>query len=89
MTNKTKIINKLEELDLTLGCYDNLIEKLSNKAIDKVLENLEYGSTDVCVKTRGKEYVVEIYHVDNEVDFGMITTTSYKNTYGRTVSEQC
>ncbi|PLS19058.1 hypothetical protein CVD28_01240 [Bacillus sp. M6-12] len=88
MTNKAKIEEKLNELGLSMGGYNSELERLSKKELEKVLDNMEYGSTDIQVKIRQKEYVVEVYHVDNEVDFGMLTTEQYENRYGRAVGEE-
>jgi hypothetical protein len=83
MKNILKIQQKLMNLGLKLGTYDSKIEKLSKEELEKILDNIEYGSTDIGVTIGKNDYVVEIYHVDNEVDFNLITTKEYALTYGR------
>jgi hypothetical protein len=83
LKNKTLIIEKLLSLGLSLGCYDSKIDKLSKEELNKIIDNLEYGSTDVAVDINKEEYVVEIFHVDLEVDFNVITKKEYAKTYGR------
>jgi hypothetical protein len=83
MKNKLVIQRKLIGLGLSLGTYDSRIEKLSNEDMLKILDNMEYGSTDIGVTIGKNDYVVEIYHVDNEVDLNLITTKEYALTYGR------
>jgi hypothetical protein len=83
MKNKLVIQQKLMSLGLLLGTYDSGIEKLSKEGMAKILDNIEYGSTDIGVTIGENDCVVEIYHVDNEVDFNLITTREYALTYGR------
>jgi hypothetical protein len=83
MKNKLVIQQKLMSLGLLLGTYDSGIEKLSKEGMSKILDNIEYGSTDIGVTIGENDYVVEIYHVDNEVDLNLITTREYALTYGR------
>jgi hypothetical protein len=83
MKNKLVIQQKLIGLGLSLGTYDSILDKLSKEDLLKVLDNMEYGSTDIGVTIDNNDYVVEIYHVDNEVDFNPITTKEYALTYGR------
>jgi hypothetical protein len=83
MTNQLVIQQKLMSLGLLLGTYETRIEKLSKEDMSKILENIEYGSTDIGVTIGENDYVVEIFHVDNEVDFNLITTREYALTYGR------
>jgi hypothetical protein len=83
MKNKLEIQQRLMSLGLLLGTYDFKIEKLTSEDLAKILENIEFGSTDIGVTIGGKEYVFEIFHVDNEVDFNLITAREYALTYGR------
>lgn len=83
MKNKLKIQEKLLSIGMTLGCYDKEIEKLSVVELQKVLNNMEFGSGDIGVKIRRKDYIVEVYHVDNEVDFNLMEPKEYAQTYGR------
>jgi hypothetical protein len=83
MENKGLIKQKLMSIGYSLGCYDPEIEKISKDDLTKILDNLEFGSTDLGVIIDGNEYIIEIYHVDNEVDFKIITQKEYAKTYGR------
>lgn len=80
MTNQTTIKEKLLSVGMTLGGYNPDMDKLSKRDLKKVIDNMEHGSGDVGIT--GKR-VVEINHVDNEVDFGIITTAEYARRYGR------
>ena len=82
MTNKTVIENKVAELGLVLGSYDNDLERLSKKAINEVAESLFGDSTDIVVKVRGTYYVVECAVCDNECDFTLYTKHEYLDKYG-------
>lgn len=88
MTNKTKIKEKLLSIGFTLGCYDKEMDRLSQEDLNKVLDNMEYGSTDIGVTLNGTQSVVEVYHVDSEVDFKIITAKDYAKTYGRIFNKE-
>lgn len=81
MTVKERIESHLASKELTLGCYDQTLEKLSEEELQKVLENAEY-QTDTDVKIKNKPYVVEIDIVDSEVDFSVLTKFEYISRYG-------
>lgn len=85
MTNKELVLKKIDSIDMgreiKLGGWDSLIESLSKKELNKVLENIEYeADTDVSIKR--KAYVVQIDIVEDEVDFNVITKTEYISRYG-------
>jgi hypothetical protein len=88
MKNKLKLKEKLLSVGFSLGCYDSEIEKLSKKELDKILDNIEFGTTDIGVTIDNNKYIVEIYHVDNEVDLKIITPKEYAKTYGRIFSKK-
>lgn len=87
LSHRVKLEEKLKSEKLTIGCYDKAIDGLSEKEFIKVLEKVEYGSGDVQVILNNQPYVVEIYHVDNEVDFELISESDYETQYGRRVEE--
>lgn len=87
MSVKNIIETKLQSLDMTIGCYDPKLEELTKPNLKKLLDNLEYGSTDVTISIKRRKHVVEVYHVDNEADFNVMTFAEYRNTYGREVGE--
>lgn len=85
MSNRELIAKKITTLDneCKIGCYNKLMENLSQKELNKVLEGLEfYDHTDIRVNIRNKEYVVEIATVDKEKDFNLLTLQAYINRYG-------
>lgn len=81
MTVKERIEAHLANKELTLGCYDKVLEKLPEEELQKVLENAEY-QTDTDVTIKNKPYVVEIDIVDSEVDFSVLTKSEYISRYG-------
>lgn len=88
MSNKAKIKEKLLSIGFRLGCYDSKIEKLSKEELHKVLDRVEFGNTDIGVTIGKGSYVVEVFHVDGEVDFKVISTTDYAKIYGRIFQKQ-
>ena len=80
--NKTIITEAINKLGYELGCYDSMMDKLSKKELQRVVEDLKYGSTDIEVKIRRKEYVVEVMYVDSEIDFSIMTMDEYQDMVG-------
>lgn len=81
-TNKQRIIEKVEKVGCTLGCWDSKMEQLTDYSLRKVLAVLDEEYTDVKVCINRKHYVVEIATVDNEKDFNVLTKAEYINRYG-------
>lgn len=82
-TNKDTIINKLKKENITLDIYDNKIDKLNKKDLQKILDRLPDGG-DIQVKINKKIHIVEI-DIDimtNEVDFNVLTKEEYVSRYG-------
>lgn len=81
MSNKETIEKALKELGYCLGSWSKKMEDLPNKELEKVLAEMEFqNDTDVVIG--GKEYVVEIDEVDNEIDFSVLTKEEYIGRYG-------
>jgi hypothetical protein len=81
MKNKEKLEKEIQKEGMKIGCYSDLMEKLSQKEFKKVFDNI-WGYSDTDVKINRKEYVVQIDNVDDEVDFTIITKSEYINRYG-------
>ena len=82
-TNKEEVIKELEAEGLVLGCWSSKIGNLSKHNLKKIIDEIRYHSaTDVVVRLRGKECVVSIDFVDNEVDFTLYTKAEYISRYG-------
>lgn len=84
MSNKNYEIikKKIEDLGLTIGCYDPLVEKLNKENLNKILSSIEEEYTDVDIKINEKDYVVEIATVDNEKDLQILSRSEYIRRYG-------
>lgn len=81
MTNKAKVEKQAKELGYTIGIYNDKIDLMTTKELNKVLENMEFqADTDVSIKR--KKHVVEIDIVDNEVDLKVLTKNEYIDRYG-------
>jgi hypothetical protein len=81
LKNKDHIEKVVNKLGLSIGCYDKLVDSLTVKELNKVLENIEY-QTDTEVKINRKKHVVEIDIVEKEVDFNLLTKEEYIDRYG-------
>lgn len=71
-----------------LGCYDKKLNAIhSIRQIDFLIEKVaENNDCDVELFFNYEPHIVEIFHVDGEVDFIVQTKESYKEKYGREVS---
>lgn len=87
-TKLHKITERANALALTVAAYDEGIENVSLKQLDEVLNQLEFGSGDVKVSIRRKQYVVEVVIDDNELYLHLLTRDYYKNKYGYDIYEE-
>ena len=81
-SNREIIEAAAKKFGMTVGCYDEKIELLNARQLKKVIEKAEYGWGDVGLVLNGTRYVVEVFHVDNEIDFNVMTKREYVNQYG-------
>ncbi|MDO4927349.1 MAG: hypothetical protein Q3980_17055, partial [Turicibacter sp.] len=87
-TKLHKITEHANSLGLTVATYDESIENMSLKQLDEVLEQFEFGSGDIKVSIRRKQYVLEVVIDANELDLHLLTRDDYKNKYGRDIYEE-
>ena len=81
ITNKEKLEKIIHAEGLKIGCYSELMEKITKKEFEKVFDNaLHEADTDV--KINRKDYVVQIDRVEEEIDFVIISKSEYINRYG-------
>lgn len=85
--NRQLIESELNKINMDLGVYHDKIDEVHPRTLKRVLDVLEFGSTDVPVTIKGDKYVIEVAHVDNEVDLMILPYTEYRSRYGRTWSE--
>lgn len=81
-TNKDRIQRKLVQEGYKLGCYDNGLEKLNYANLMKVINRIPEGATDVPVFINRKPHIVEIFDVDDEYDFKLLSKAQYQSQYG-------
>lgn len=85
---RIQIENKIKKLGYKVGCYDNSLDNiLTKKALEKVLNNLEYDYTDIFLRINKKLYIVSISTVDNEKDVNIYTDIQYFSRFGN--FEEC
>lgn len=87
-TKLHKITERANALGLTIGLYDESIENMSLKQLDEVLDQLEFGTGDVLISIRRKQYVLEVVIDANELDLHLLSREEYENKYGRDVYEE-
>lgn len=76
-------INESNNLNLSLGIYNNLVEKMTKKSFDNMIEEIKFlSSTDVDVRINRKDYVTEISVFDDIIDINILTKDEYINLYG-------
>lgn len=87
-TKLSKLQERANSLDLIITSYDERIENVPYNQLDEVLDQLEFGSGDIKVSIRRKQYVVEVVIDDNEVDLHLLSRVEYENKYGRDLYEE-
>lgn len=81
-TKLHKITERAKKLGLTVAIYDEGIENMSLKQLDAVLDQLPFGTGDVKVSIRRRQYVVEVVIDDNELDLYLLSREEYESKYG-------
>lgn len=81
-TKLHKITECARNLGLTVAIYDEEIEKISNKQLDEVLDQLRFGTGDVKVSIKRKKYIVEVVIDNNELDLYLLSREDYESKYG-------
>lgn len=84
MNNRIILNKSIKEVNARyeIGCYSEGMEKISKSELKKILDVVYLEYTDVDIKIRKKNYVVEIATVDNEKDFILMTREEYISRYG-------
>ena len=77
-TKLHKITERANALGLTIGLYDESIENMSLKQLDAVLDQLEFGTGDVLISIRRKQYVLEVVIDANELDLHLLSREDYE-----------
>lgn len=87
-TKLHKITQQAKELGLTIGLYDESIENMSLKQLDEVLDQLRFGTGDVKVSIKRRQYVVEVVIDNSELDLYLLTRDEYESKYGYDLYDQ-
>lgn len=87
MTNKQILAKELKKDEMKIGIFDPKMESIIKKWINVIKDDMTYGSTDIEIRINRKVHIVEVSHVDNEVDFIITTPTAYESKYGRKFGE--
>lgn len=87
-TKLHKITERANALGLTIGLYDESIENMSLKQLDAVLDQLEFGTGDVLISIRRKQYVLEVVIDANELDLHLLSREDYESKYGRDIYDE-
>lgn len=84
MNNRIILDKAIKEINerYEIGCYSDGMEKISKSELKKILDVVYLEYTDVDIKIRKKNYVIEIATVDNEKDFILMTREEYISRYG-------
>lgn len=83
MTNKEKIqavLSKDADYVMTIGCYDESIEKLSAKDIKTITETLEFYPTSLIKISKSRW--VEAERCGREIDLRVISNKEKLDIYG-------
>ena len=81
-TKLHRITEYAKELGLTVAIYDEGIENISYKQLNEILDQLRFGTGDVKVSIRRKQYVVEVVIDNQELDLYLLSREDYESKYG-------
>ena len=89
MSNKEKLESFLQENGCVLGCYDLIIDTLTDKKIKdlfNVITSSDFEDTRNTFYINRKKYILELCFVEidgiQEVDFEFLTLQEFKNRNG-------
>ncbi len=78
-----QITNYIESLGLKFGIIDNRLKQFNQTTIKKIINNFFGDSTDIDIRYKCKDYVLEIDVIDfSTVDIYMIPKKEYIAMYG-------
>ena len=78
-----QIIKHIESLGLKVSIVDNRLKQFNQTTIKKVIDNFFGDSTDIDIKYKCKDYVLEIDVINfSIVDIYMIPKKEYISMYG-------
>ena len=84
---RKKLEREIKRNDFIVGIYDDKLDSIDDSAYRKIIENMFHGSTDILININRKKYIVEVSHVDNEIDFNVMELKEYEAQYGRKFQE--
>ena len=87
-TKLHKITERSNELSLTVAIYDEGIENISYNQLNEILDQLQFGTGDVLVSIRRKQYVVEVVIDNKELDLYLLSREDYENKYGYDIYDE-
>lgn len=78
-----QIIKHIESLGLEIGIVDNRLKQFNQTTIKKIINNFFGDTTDIDIKYKCKDYILEIEVIDfKTTDIYMIPKKEYINLYG-------
>lgn len=83
-----KITECAKKLGLTVDIYDEGIENISYNQLNEILDQLQFGTGDVLVSIRRKQYVVEVVIDNKELDVYLLSREDYENKYGYDIYDE-
>ena len=82
-TNKQKLEEVAQKENLTISCYDKLIDSLSQTNINNLIDVIKFGdNSDVLVNKGRNQYVVSVEIIDNELDLIVHSKNEYIDAFG-------
>ena len=84
-----QIIKHIESLGLKVSIIDNRLKQFNQTTIKKVIDNFFGDSTDIDIRYKCKDYVLEIDVIDfKTVDIYLIPKKEYISMYGSSRYEE-
>lgn len=84
-----QIKSYIESLGLKVGIIDNRVKQFNKTTIEKIINNFFGDSTDIDIKYKCKNYILEFDVIDfSIVDIYMIPKNEYISMYGSSRYEE-
>ncbi len=87
-TKLSKLQERANSLDLIITSYDERIETVPYNQLNEILDQLQFGTGDVLVSIRRKQYVVEVVIDNKELDLYLLSREDYENKYGYDIYDE-
>ena len=82
MMIKERLSKQMNKNGYVIGCFDSRLNYISEYTFKKIVNAMFYGSCDIPITIHKEKFILEVNHVDDEIDFSIISKKDYHDRYG-------